>query len=97
VSSSVEDFAHAWKARKKTTDVIVVDPPRVGLSADALATILTFEAAELVYVSCNPATLARDLGVVLAQGKYRLTDVCPVDMFPHTHHVEVVVRLERVG
>lgn len=49
----------------------------------------------MVYVSCNPATLARDLEKILSSGKYRLTDVWPMDMFPHTHHIETVVRLEK--
>lgn len=73
-----------------------MDPPRDGMHPDAPKTLLSFDAKEIIYVSCNPATLARDLAGILESGKYQLTDVVPVDMFPHTHHIETVVRLGRV-
>ncbi len=74
-------------------DVIIVDPPRAGMHSDVVDVILNAEPKRIVYVSCNPATQARDLA--LLDGKYRITAVQPVDMFPHTHHVENVVKLER--
>lgn len=74
-------------------DVMIVDPPRAGMHEDVVKVILEAEPKRIVYVSCNPATQARDLA--LLDGKYRVTAVQPVDMFPHTHHVENVVRLER--
>lgn len=74
-------------------DVMIVDPPRAGMHGDVVQVILDAEPDRIVYVSCNPATQARDLS--LLDGKYRVTAVQPVDMFPHTHHVENVVRLER--
>ncbi|HBB27272.1 TPA: 23S rRNA (uracil(1939)-C(5))-methyltransferase RlmD [Candidatus Gracilibacteria bacterium] len=74
---------------------LVIDPPRDGMHPDALPDILKFNAKEIIYVSCNPATLARDLDYILANSDYRLTDIIPVDMFPHTHHIETVVRLEK--
>ena len=74
---------------------LVIDPPRDGMHPDALPDILKFHAKEIIYVSCNPATLARDLDYILANSPYRLTDIVPVDMFPHTHHIETVVRLEQ--
>lgn len=67
--------------------------------------ILSFEANEIIYVSCNPATLARDLEVFIGKNRdeknidlpqYRITDVTPVDMFPHTHHIETVVHLVKI-
>ncbi|GHT67431.1 23S rRNA (uracil-5-)-methyltransferase RumA [Bacteroidia bacterium] len=73
-------------------DVIITDPPRAGMHDDVIETILSAEPHKIVYVSCNPATQARDLNL-LGQ-KYRVSKVQPVDMFPHTHHVENVVRLE---
>ena len=73
-------------------DVIITDPPRAGMHDDVIAAILLAEPKRIVYVSCNPATQARDLN--LLDGKYRVTRVQPVDMFPHTHHVENVVLLE---
>ena len=74
-------------------DVIIVDPPRAGMHADVVQVILDAAPRRIVYVSCNPATQARDLA--LLDCKYKATAVQPVDMFPHTHHVENVVRLER--
>ena len=74
-------------------DVIITDPPRAGMHNDVIDVILAAEPKRIVYVSCNPATQARDL--LLLDGKYKVTAVQPVDMFPHTHHVENVVQLER--
>lgn len=73
-------------------DVIITDPPRAGMHQDVIDVILFAEPKRIVYVSCNPATQARDLQ--LLDAKYRVTAVQPVDMFPHTHHVENVVLLE---
>ena len=72
-------------------DVIITDPPRAGMHEDVVNTILFAQPKVIVYVSCNPATQARDLA--LLDACYRVTNVQPVDMFPHTHHVENVVRL----
>ena len=74
-------------------DVIITDPPRAGMHQDVIDTILFAEPQRIVYVSCNPATQARDLQ--LLDVKYRVTKVQPVDMFPHTQHVENVVLLEQ--
>ena len=73
-------------------DVMIVDPPRAGMHEDVVNVILDAAPRRIVYVSCNPATQARDIAML--DGKYRVTAVQPVDMFPHTHHVENVVRLE---
>ncbi len=73
-------------------DVIITDPPRAGMHEDVVNVILNAEPKRIVYVSCNPATQARDLA--LLDKKYRVTAVQPVDMFPHTQHVENVVRLD---
>ena len=72
-------------------DVIITDPPRAGMHDDVIAAILFAEPERIVYVSCNPATQARDLN--LLDAKYKVSKVQPVDMFPHTHHVENVVLL----
>ena len=76
-------------------DVIITDPPRAGMHNDVINTILFAEPQRIVYVSCNPATQARDLS--LLDAKYKVMAVQPVDMFPHTHHVENVVLLEKRG
>lgn len=72
-------------------DVMIVDPPRAGMHADVVKVILNAEPGRIVYVSCNPATQARD--IELLNEKYAVEAVQPVDMFPHTHHVENVVSL----
>ena len=74
-------------------DVIITDPPRAGMHNDVIDVILFAEPKRIVYVSCNPATQARDLS--LLDIKYKVIKVQPVDMFPHTHHVENVVLLEK--
>ncbi len=74
-------------------DVIITDPPRAGMHPDVVDTILRAEPERIVYVSCNPATQARDLQ--LLDAKYKVTAIQPVDMFPHTPHVENVVALEK--
>lgn len=76
-------------------DVIITDPPRAGMHADVVSVILNAAPQRIVYVSCNPATQARDLQ--LLDVKYRVVAVQPVDMFPQTHHVENVVLLELKG
>ncbi|HXO76268.1 MAG TPA: 23S rRNA (uracil(1939)-C(5))-methyltransferase RlmD, partial [Puia sp.] len=73
-------------------DVIITDPPRAGMHEGLVNKILEMEAPTVVYVSCNPATQARDLR--LLDAKYAVTRVQPVDMFPHTHHIENIVQLK---
>ncbi|MBO4813664.1 MAG: 23S rRNA (uracil(1939)-C(5))-methyltransferase RlmD [Muribaculaceae bacterium] len=74
-------------------DVMIIDPPRAGMHEDVVKVILNAQPKRLVYVSCNPATQARDLAML--DEKYSVEEVQPVDMFPHTQHVENVVALER--
>ena len=75
-------------------DVIITDPPRAGMDEKVVRVILAASPDRIVYVSCNPATQARDLQ--LMQNQYAVKEVLPVDMFPHTHHVENVVLLEKI-
>ncbi|ANE48664.1 RNA methyltransferase [Paenibacillus swuensis] len=89
-----EEVIPAWKQQGIAADVVVVDPPRKGCDAVLLDTLLAMRPERIVYVSCNPATLARDLRV-LADGGYIVAEVTPVDMFPHTVHVECVALLVR--
>ena len=77
--------------RNGRPDVVILDPPRAGVHEDVIATILRAAPERIVYVSCNPATQARDLA--LMNDHYKIVAVQPVDMFPHTHHVENVVKL----
>ena len=88
------EAAKTLKAEGVTPDVIVVDPPRKGCDEALLHTIAEMDPASVVYVSCDPATLARDCAILHGLG-YRIDEVCPFDMFPRTAHVETVVRLSR--
>jgi 23S rRNA (uracil1939-C5)-methyltransferase len=81
-------------AQGVTADVVVADPPRAGFHPKALQALTRLHPARIVYVSCNPSTLARDLAE-LVRGGYRLRWVQPVDMFPHTPHIEAIARLDR--
>jgi 23S rRNA (uracil1939-C5)-methyltransferase len=89
----VEDVLPALAGR---FDAAVLDPPRAGCTPAVIEALLATGVARLVYVSCDAATLARDLKRLVAGG-YRVEWVQPVDMFPQTHHVECVVRLSRSG
>ena len=72
-------------------DVVITDPPRAGMTEDVVRMLLRIAPQSIIYVSCNPATQARDLAIL--DEKYQVQAVQPVDMFPHTHHVENVVKL----
>ena len=88
-------LTNAFIAKYGRPDVIITDPPRAGMHEDVVNVILNAEPKRIVYVSCNPATQARDLQ--LLDAKYKVTKVQPVDMFPHTQHVENVVQLTVKG
>ncbi|MCM3359515.1 23S rRNA (uracil(1939)-C(5))-methyltransferase RlmD [Psychrobacillus sp. MER TA 171] len=90
-----EEVIPRWYKEGKTADVLVVDPPRKGCDEALLTTIIEQRPKRVVYVSCNPATLARDLRI-LEDGGYKTQEIQPVDMFPQTTHCEVVTWLELV-
>ncbi len=92
VASSIKELGE----RAGRPDVVVVDPPRAGLSGKALRRLARLEAPKIVYVSCNPTTLAGNVKDLVGEWGYRLVQARPVDMFPHTPHVETVTLLERV-
>src|SRR5699024_3767237 len=83
-----------WKVQGLKPDVVVVDPPRKGCDVDFLDATINMQPKRIVYVSCNPSTLARDLRI-LEDGGYETKEVQPVDMFPQTTHVECCVWLEK--
>jgi len=74
-------------------DLIIIDPPRSGMHPKLVNDIIKIHPRKIVYVSCNPATQVRDLKLIVDEGNYRIDSVQPVDMFPHTPHIEVVVKL----
>ncbi len=84
-------FTEAFSTTYGAPDVIISDPPRAGMHADVVDVILKLQPKRVVYVSCNPATQARDLA--LLDAAYAVEEIQPVDMFPHTHHVENIVSL----
>lgn len=88
-------FTEAFIQEHGRPQVVITDPPRAGMDPEVCAQLLALSPERVVYVSCNPATQARDLALLDAQ--YRVEKVQPVDMFPHTHHVENVVKLVRKG
>lgn len=95
VVGEAEKVMPEWKNQGFTPDVIVVDPPRKGCEPEFLHAMIEMEPKRIVYVSCNPSTLARDL-VILEEGGYETKEVQPVDMFSQTNHVELVALMSRV-
>lgn len=96
VNAKVEDFLKEFTLDwEKKADLLIIDPPRAWMHPSALPNILKFDAAQIIYVSCNPATLARDLEFILANSEYKIEKLKAKDMFPHTHHIETVVSLKK--
>ncbi|MDR3049962.1 MAG: 23S rRNA (uracil(1939)-C(5))-methyltransferase RlmD [Elusimicrobiota bacterium] len=82
------------KTPSQKFDLIVVDPPRSGLTKDVINFLIKSDAEKIIYASCNPSTLARDLHLIIESGKYEIKKIVPVDMFSHTYHIETMVLLE---
>jgi len=87
------DIRESLSTLKMKPDVLIIDPPRAGMHKRVLAGVLEMATDRVVYVSCNPATMARDLG--LMGRDYEVVEIQPVDMFPHTYHIEAVAKLVR--
>jgi 23S rRNA (uracil1939-C5)-methyltransferase len=92
IAGDVRKTMDALIAEDREFDTIIADPPRAGIGHKALVRICKLRARKIVYISCNPATLASDLKE-LEQNGYGLEETVPVDMFPHTFHIETVSRL----
>ena len=93
INASVEQALNSVELQRPW-DAVLVDPPRAGINRDSLHKLIGLGAHRIVYVSCDPATLARDARII-CEGGYTLARVQPLDMFPQTHHVETVVLLSR--
>ena len=89
------DVKEVIKNLDTNPDIIILDPPRDGIHKDAIKDVIDFNAKEIVYVSCNPKSLARDL-VILTEAGYDIKKIRCMDMFPHTHHVETVCSLSKI-
>ena len=88
------DFMYELAERGEKADVVITDPPRAGCSIKFLKSLLKLSPKRIVYISCNPETQARDL-ITLTKNGYKVTKIQPVDLFPHTNHVETLVCLTR--
>lgn len=95
VNAKVEEFLDEYLKKWLSADLLIIDPPRAGMHPSALPNILKFGTKNIIYVSCNPATLSRDLAYILQNSEYKIKNITPVDMFPHTHHIETIVTLEK--
>ena len=89
VQADAKDFLKTLQQNEPVFDTVVVDPPRAGLHPKALRRTIQLSVPKLLYISCNPATFARDAREICAAG-YTATEIKPVDMFPHTRHIELV-------
>ena len=91
------EFMELVAEEDKKPDIVMMDPPRAGSSEQFLSSLIKMSPKTVVYVSCNPETLARDLDYLRKNSDYRVKKIQPVDMFPHTQHVETVVLMTRTG
>lgn len=89
------EFMLEMSLEKEPADVVFMDPPRAGSDQTFLSSLITLSPKKIVYISCNPETQQRDLRYLISKGPYKVTKIQPVDMFPHTNHVECVALLER--
>ena len=94
-SGKAEEWLYKWRRNSEEVHLIIVDPPRRGCSSKVLKGIIKIKPKKILYVSCNPATLARDLKYLTKDDDYKLKKVLPIDMFPQTSHIECIASLER--
>lgn len=97
LEGTLERILNQLNYRRERVDVALIDPPRSGCHPKALQALQTIMPRTIVYVSCDPSTLARDISALCAGGRYRLVAAQPIDMFPQTYHIECVALLTRVG
>jgi len=94
-TGKAEEWLYKWRRIGEEVHLIIVDPPRRGCSSKVLKEIIKIKPKKIVYVSCNPATLARDLKYLTKDDDYKLKKVLPIDMFPQTSHIECIASLKR--
>lgn len=94
-TGKAEEWLYKWRRGGEEVHLIIVDPPRRGCSSKVLKGIIKIRPKKIIYVSCNPATLARDLKYLTKNDDYKLKKVLPIDMFPQTSHIECIASLER--
>ena len=94
ICSEAKDYLALALLRKEEFNAVLVDPPRSGLHPQVIENLIRLSPPKIIYVSCNPATLARDMKM-LCESAYSLEKIQPLDMFPHTYHIETVSQLLR--
>ena len=94
-SGKAEEWLYKWRRNGEEVYLVIVDPPRRGCSSKALKGIIKIKPKKIIYISCNPATLARDLKYLTKDNDYKLKKVLPIDMFPQTRHIECIASLEK--
>ncbi|GAG12778.1 unnamed protein product [marine sediment metagenome] len=94
-TGKTEEWLNKCRRSGEEVHLFIVDPPRRGCSSKALKGIIKIKPGKIIYISCNPATLARDLKYLTKDDDYKLKKVLPIDMFPQTSHIECIVSLER--
>jgi 23S rRNA (uracil1939-C5)-methyltransferase len=94
-TGKAEEWLNKWRRSCEGVHLIIVDPPRRGCSSKVLKGVIKIKPKKIIYISCNPATLARDLKYLTKDDDYKLKKVLPIDMFPQTSHIECIVSLER--
>jgi 23S rRNA (uracil1939-C5)-methyltransferase len=94
-SGKAEEWLYRWRRSGEEVYLVIVDPPRRGCSSKVLKGIIKIKPKKIIYVSCNPATLSRDLKYFTKDDDYKLKKVLPLDMFPQTGHIECIASLER--
>lgn len=94
-TGGAEEWLYRWRRKGEEVHIVIVDPPRKGCSPKTLKEITKIKPKQILYVSCNPATLARDVKYLTKDDDYKLKKVLPIDMFPQTGHIECIASLER--
>ena len=94
-SGKAEEWLYRWRRSGEEAHLVIVDPPRRGCSSKVLKGIIKINPKKIIYISCNPATLARDLKYLTKDDDYKLKKVLPIDMFPQTGHIECIACLDR--
>jgi 23S rRNA (uracil1939-C5)-methyltransferase len=94
-TGKAEEWLYRWRRNGEEVHLVIVDPPRRGCSSKVLKGIIKIKPKKIIYISCNPATLARDLKYLTKDDDYKLKKVLPIDMFPQTAHIECIASLER--
>ena len=92
----LDTFLRDRRRDLEEVDLVLLDPPRSGIPKSTVGRVADLKASRIVYVSCDPSTLARDLAIILGRG-YVIESLEMVDLFPHSHHLETIARLKRIG